>query len=102
MSQLAYETRSESKVANILKKWGMTERGFGTNDPVTGLPPKSACVVAASGRKATIIAFAGTDPLKIEDWITDFTVGFPQPDVLHEGFRAAVNTVWPIVEKVIR
>jgi triacylglycerol lipase len=101
MSQLAYETAHESKVKNILEKLGMIKRGFATNDPVTGLPPKSACFVAAGGRNTTIIAFAGTDPLKIEDWITDFTVGFPQPDVLHEGFHAAVETVWTKVKAVI-
>ena len=102
MSQLAYETASESKVKNIIEKLSMTKRGFAMNDPVTGLPPKSACLVAAGGRNATIIAFAGTDPLKIEDWITDFTVGFPQPDVLHEGFHAAVGTVWPTVKAIIQ
>jgi hypothetical protein len=102
MSQLAYETASESKVKNIIEKLGMIKRGFAMNDPVTGLPPKSACLVAAGGRNATIIAFAGTDPLKIEDWITDFTVGFPQPDVLHEGFHAAVGTVWPTVKAIIQ
>ena len=47
------------------------------------------------------MAFSGTDPLKIEDWITDFT---PQRTVsdLHKGFEDAVTTVWPLVEAAIK
>jgi triacylglycerol lipase len=101
MSQLAYETAHQDKIDNVLKKWSMDKRGFASNDPVSGLPPKSPCFVAAGGRNATIVAFAGTDPLKIEDWITDFSVGPPQPDLLHQGFHDAVETVWPKVKGVI-
>jgi hypothetical protein len=47
LSQLAYETESEPKVKDILKAWQLTERAFVSNDPRTGLPPHSACVVVA-------------------------------------------------------
>jgi hypothetical protein len=78
MSQLAYETANRSKAESILSAWGLTMRAFASNGPVTGLPPHSARVVLAGGRGATLVAFAGTDPLKIEDWITDFTIDAPQ------------------------
>ena len=55
----------------------------------------SACVVVAAGRGVTIVAFAGTDPLKLEDWITDFTAKPQSGTGLHSGFEAAVETVWP-------
>jgi hypothetical protein len=58
LSQLAYETPEKSKVESILGAWKMTLLAFRTNDPVTGLPPHSACVVVAGGRKATIISFS--------------------------------------------
>src|SRR5262249_33460178 len=74
MSQLAYETAHERKVNDILKSWNMTRLAFGTNEPVTGLPAQSACFVVAEGHGATIVCFSGTDPLKIEDWIKDFTL----------------------------
>jgi hypothetical protein len=95
MSQLAYETAHRSKVESILSAWHLTMRAFASNDPITGLPLHSACVVLAGGRDATIVAFAGTDPLKIEDWITDFTVDAPLVTEIHSGFKAAVETVWP-------
>jgi triacylglycerol lipase len=101
MSQLAYETANRSKVENILSAWHLTMRAFASNDPITGLPPHSACAVVAGGRGATIVAFAGTDPLKIEDWITDFTIDPPSVSELHSGFQAAVKTVWPEIRTAL-
>jgi len=100
MSQLAYETAHRPKVESILGAWQLTMRAFASNDPISGLPPHSACVVAAGGRNATIVAFSGTDPLKIEDWITDFSPKLSADD-LHGGFQAAVATVWPKIKAVI-
>ncbi|MEA2894968.1 MAG: triacylglycerol lipase [Bradyrhizobium sp.] len=100
LSQLAYETSDKTKVDKVLSKWDLTLRGFKTNDSVTGLPPHSACLVAAGGREATIISLAGTDPLKIEDWITNFTVA-PSPTGLHSGFASAVDKIWPDIKAVI-
>ncbi len=101
MSQLAYETNDRPKVQSIIAAWQLALNGLASNDPVTGLPPHSACFVAAAGRNATIIAFSGTDPLKIEDWITDFTA-IRSPDGLHSGFKAAVDSVWPQIVPVIQ
>lgn len=100
LSQLSYETPEKSKVERVLRTWKMTLLGFKTNDPVTGLPPRSACVVVAGGRNATIVSFSGTDPLKIEDWITDFTAA-PSATGLHGGFESAVATVWPDIKAAI-
>jgi len=70
LSQLAYETAHRDKVKSILDAWHLTMPAFIANDPATGLPPRSACVVIAAGRGATFVTFAGSDPLKFEDWIT--------------------------------
>ena len=101
MSQLAYETNDPGKVKDILTAWHLDLKGLASNTPVTGLPPHSACFVAAAGRDATIIAFSGTDPLKIDDWITDFSAA-PSPDGLHSGFEAAVDFVWSDIMAVIQ
>jgi triacylglycerol lipase len=100
LSQLAYETDNESKVDDILKSWQLKKRQLVTNNPATGLPPQSACVVVAEGRGAIFVTFAGSDPLKIEDWITDFNA-VKSPDDIHTGFEAAVEKVWPKIEAVI-
>ena len=100
LSQLAYETASKPKVKDIVEAWQLTLRAFVSNDPATGLPPHSACVVVAEGRGATFVTFAGSDPLKIQDWVTDFEA-MPSPDSLHSGFKKAVETVWPVIQPVI-
>src|SRR4051812_19480007 len=69
LSQLAYETGDEGKVDSILRDWELTKLGFRSNDPGTGLPPHSACAVVAEGQGATFVTFAGSDPLKFQDWI---------------------------------
>ena len=93
MSQLAYETAHEQKVERILASWRMHKRDFETKGPIERLPPEGANVVIAGGRGVTIVAFAGTDPLRIEDWVTDLTAGLSLTN-LHTGFETAVDTVW--------
>jgi triacylglycerol lipase len=100
LSQLAYETADRDKVKSILDAWQLTLPVFIANNPATGLPPESACVVGAAGRGATCFAFAGSDPLKFEDWITDFTV-IKSPTDLHSGFQDAVESVWGQIKPVI-
>jgi triacylglycerol lipase len=100
LSQLAYETADESKVDDILKAWQLTKLGFVTNNALTGLPPHSACVVVAESQHATFVTFAGSDPAKPQDWITDFEA-MPSPDDLHSGFEQAVETVWPDIQTAI-
>lgn len=102
MSQLAYETGERAKVETILDRWHLKLRAFASNEPVDGFPPHSACVVVAGGRGVTIVAFAGTDPLKIEDWITDFTARPQSGTGLHSGFDTAVETVWPGIETALK
>jgi triacylglycerol lipase len=100
LSQLAYETARRDKVKSILDAWQLTMPAFIANEPATGLPPKSACVVGAAGRGATFFTFAGSDPLKFEDWITDFNA-VQSPNDLHSGFENAVETVWPVIQAAI-
>jgi len=101
LSQLAYETAHRTKVESIVESWGLTMHAFVSNDPATGLPPHSACVVVAGGHGATFVTFAGSDPGKFNDWVTDFDA-VPSPDDVHTGFQKAVATVWPAIETAIR
>jgi predicted lipase len=105
MSQLAYETahqnEREKKIENILNSFQLTMLDCKSNQPETGLPPKSCCLVIACGRGATFVTFAGSDPLKFEDWITNFNVR-QSADGTHQGFEAAINTVWSKIEPAIK
>jgi triacylglycerol lipase len=93
MSQLAYETAHVSKIDEILGAWKLKKLKFESNEPHTGLPPHSACMIVAENAEATFVTFAGSDPFKIQDWVTDFEAT-PTPEGLHAGFDAAVDGVW--------
>jgi hypothetical protein len=100
LSQLAYETAHANKIEDILGAWGLAKREIIDNPPETRLPLRTARAIVAAGRGATIVAFAGTDPLKINDWVTDFD-GLPSADGIHAGFGAAVAAIWPRIAAAI-
>lgn len=94
ISQLAYETRLPDKVEEIGGRWDLRDVRC-LREPAEGtlLMPETRGVLARAG-EATILAFAGTDPLSPMDWITDFSLGRLEAEI-HKGFEAAAATVWP-------
>jgi hypothetical protein len=100
LSQLAYETANPGKIADILPTWGLTQRALIDNPPGTHLPLRTSCAIVAGGRGATIVAFAGTDPLKLNDWITDFNA-LPTSAGIQTGFADGVAQVWPRISAAI-
>src|SRR5882672_4110544 len=100
MAQLAYETADASKIENILGAWPLRKVEIVDNPPDTSLPLRTSCAVVAAGRGATIVAFAGTDPLKINDYITDFTA-LPTAAGIHQGFQDGVARIWAKIRPAI-
>jgi triacylglycerol lipase len=101
LSQLAYETDDGDKIGRILKRFGLELLDFGANEVFAGFFRRQACFIVARGQSATFIAFAGTDPLKPQDVITDLTAT-QTPEGLHMGFADAVASVRSEVEKAIK
>jgi triacylglycerol lipase len=94
MSQLAYEVRdARNKVDPVLARWGLRAIALVANE-TSGLPVTSTRCIIAAGHGATIAAFAGTDPLAVGNWITNFNLGRRARE-LHRGFESAVAAVWP-------
>ncbi len=101
MSQLAYETRLPDKIEAIGKIWGLADHPKILRQPVKStLPLSDTRGIIAGKDEAVIIAFAGTDPLNLLNWVSDFYLGRPDADV-HEGFQDAAAAVWPDVEAAI-
>ncbi len=94
-SQLSYESDAD-KVGEILTLYGLRLVGSFDRSSATVLPISETKCLIASREDATIIGFGGTDPAKIANWITDFSLK-PKQDV-HGGFLAAANTVWDAVK----
>jgi triacylglycerol lipase len=101
ISQLAYETRLPDKIEHVATtKWHFDDVHILKRPTKSTLPLSSTHGVIATRNDATIIAFAGTDPLNLLNWISDFYLGRPGPDV-HQGFEDAADAVWEDVEAAI-
>ena len=101
MAQLAYETRLPDKVGAISQLFQLTDVRM-VRQPVNNnpLPLSDTHGIIASRGEALIVAFAGTDPLHVLNWVSDFYIGRPTEN-LHEGFQAAADVVWPEVGAAI-
>jgi hypothetical protein len=90
-AQLAYEDEAD-KTAAIARRWDATLVAFGSTG-VTVLPmPQTRGLVLRRG-DTVVVAFAGTDPLALADWLTDFSF-FVNDDGIHRGFMAALAAGW--------
>jgi Lipase (class 3) len=103
MSQLAYETDEPEKIAKILQSFGLdlVEGGVLVAESKTVLPTASTHCFVASHPKAVIVAFAGTDPVSLANWISDFDA---RPDVrtgTAEGYQVAAAVVWPELKQLL-
>lgn len=94
VSQLAYEARhAHGKIAPVLQRWSLALAGILANGGRGPLSLASTRGIVARGRGATVIAFAGTDPVALPNWVTNFNIG-SRPRLVHRGFEMAVEAVW--------
>ena len=100
MSQLAYETRFPDKIKRIATGWELGDVRVLQQPAKSTLPLSNTHAVLATAKDAMIIAFAGTDPLDLLNWISDFYLGRVDADV-HQGFEDAADAVWTDVGAAI-
>ena len=91
---VAYEVRhAHHKIEPVLHRWTLEPAALIGNGRTSIRPSSSTRGLVATGRGATIVAFAGTDPIAFANWITNFNLGTRAHDI-HRGFDDAVDTVW--------
>ena len=93
LSQLAYETDCPKKVERIGQLWKLASIQCFQEPAQSVLHISNTRGVIAKKDAATIICFAGTDPLSLPDWIADLRTQ-KSADQLHKGFQDAVDAVW--------
>jgi len=103
LSQLAYETDEPAKIDTILKFWGLQLAGQGifSAEVRTVLPVANTHGFVAAGRGATFVAFAGTDPVVLANWISDFDARIDKNTQIAEGYETAANAVAEQVRQAI-
>jgi triacylglycerol lipase len=102
MSQLAYETDEPEKIIAILNLWGLqlADNGIVVKETKTELPLASTRCFVATGPNTTLVAFAGTDPLVLANWISDFDIHLRETGAA-DGFSTAADAVWPKLKPCI-
>jgi pimeloyl-ACP methyl ester carboxylesterase len=93
LSQLSYETDEPKKIEDILRTWKLRLVDEVVSAEVrTVLPVASTHAFVAAGRGATFITFAGTDPVVLANWISDFDTHMTSTGVA-EGYAKATSIV---------
>lgn len=85
-ARVAYKT--EQEIRSQSEGWGLTEFEFLTN--------RETQAFLAGNNEMILLAFRGTEPAKLQDWMTDLDtdlVSGPGGRV-HEGFLTALTYVW--------
>ena len=104
MCQLAYETVDKSKIESVAGEWKpliIPANGIISKDVVTVLPMSSTQLIVGVCDGAAIIAFAGTDPLALVDWITDFDIRRTKAGMAN-GFATAAQSVWNEIDALFQ
>jgi Lipase (class 3) len=100
MSQLAYETGQPDKIPQIADRLQLDRVDIVREPAKSTLPMSDTRGVIASKGDALLIAFAGTDPLNLLNWVSNFSPGRLSADA-HEGFVDAAAAVWERVGAAI-
>lgn len=93
LCQLAYEFRDRSKLERIATPWGLTRVEQFAESARTLLPVSSTRGLIAERDGALIVGFAGTDPVVLANWLTNFNARISPAD-LHQGFEQAAAAIW--------
>ncbi|MBI1841744.1 MAG: lipase family protein [Verrucomicrobia bacterium] len=98
-AQLAYQ--DAGAIDATLKTWGFDRSSFIESPPEAEWDTQA---FVASNAEAVVVAFRGTQPDKLTDWITDADVVLAMTEVglVHYGFWAALKSVWGQVEQTIQ
>lgn len=95
-ARLAYEG-DRNKILQELQDWGFPAAGCRVFNV------KTAQVLVAANEETIIVAFRGTEPAKLADWLVDAEIiqnpwrdyfGKPDPGRVHHGFIRNTSFVW--------
>ncbi|OKO81429.1 lipase [Bradyrhizobium sp. NAS80.1] len=100
MSQLAYETHVPDTIEAVAALWNLADVRTLIQPVKSTLPVSDSRGVIARKDGATIVAFAGTDPLNLLNWVSNFTLGRPNA-LVHEGFSEAAAALWNDVKAAL-
>jgi triacylglycerol lipase len=100
MSQLAYETDDKDKIKSILGDWRLRFVDLLFAEVKMGIRVASTHGIVAERDDATIVAFAGTDPVVLANWISDLETKMTA-DHVATGFQTAARSILPSLKAAL-
>src|SRR5215469_9795346 len=91
LSQLSYETATD-KIEAICQKLEIGMTGMIHRNVGSGLPVASTYALVLDLKQALVVAFAGTDPVHLANWVSDFDIRQTDGGAA-AGFTVAVQSV---------
>ena len=92
-ANLAY--LDEATIAPTVKGWGFSQFQF--------FDRKGTQAFVCGNARTVVLAFRGTEPDKLIDWVSDVKVRREKGPVgkVHRGFKGALNRIWPAVSAYV-
>jgi triacylglycerol lipase len=99
-AQLSCEIHEDGKFDRILEQWRWQKRAVFSGHFASKLPLVHTKGFMAGCGGGTVIAFAGTEPTDLLNWITDLDVHRSASGIA-DGFAAGVEAVWAPVAAAV-
>jgi hypothetical protein len=100
LAQLAYEDEAD-KIDSVLHLWGARCIASFHHFFATPLPLSSTRGLVVERLGFLFIAFEGTDPFMVANWVTNFNF-VPDHNGIHQGFATALEVCWPDITDAFR
>ncbi|MGW7293552.1 lipase family protein [Streptomyces xiamenensis] len=102
-SALAYQ--EEPVIEETTANWGFDRVRHHETRFTPPFPLQDTQAFTAAGDRMIVTAFRGTEPARIQDWLTDATTpprpGYDGRGYVHYGFGEALDSIWPDVRDTV-
>ena len=103
-AKLAYS--DEAEVRETTRQWGLDRCEFFHTKLDASFPIEDTQAFVAGSDKMIIVAFRGTEPTNIKDWLSDAnalaTPGPAGKGFVHDGFSRALDSIYPQVKEAVQ
>ncbi|MEV0081744.1 lipase family protein [Saccharopolyspora sp. NPDC050642] len=103
-AKLAYD--DEATIRETAREWGFDRCEYFHAELDGSFPIEDTQAFAAGSDRMVVVAFRGTEPKKIKDWLTDTnTLAAPGPagkGLVHLGFSRALDSIYPEVRGAVQ
>ncbi|MEV0697075.1 lipase family protein [Saccharopolyspora sp. NPDC050389] len=103
-AKLAYD--DEATIREATKEWGFDRCEYFHAELDGSFPIEDTQAFAAGSDKMVVVAFRGTEPKKIKDWLTDTNTlaarGPAGKGHVHTGFSRALDSIYPQVRDAVQ